>query len=207
MNTANHNIQLRIVVGLGASLLVATMGCYTTTASREAASRLAIDVNAYKRAQKERVDRINADFHDSFARLMAAYETATTTVAAQSRDQSAQRIADDLISDSKASLRQRFRDAFARSVEDARAGLRRAQDAVTEQRTAYVKSYRDLQASVGTFEKVEQHLRALSEKEDQTQTVATFIQTVIKVHQALQEEARKKAGNLASTAPEASAKN
>lgn len=186
----------RLALGRGAwllplALLPAIAGCHTTKTARDDAARLAADLQAYRDEQAARVRRINREYHDAFAALMDALDQLSDAQTRQARDGDAQQIADALIADGGATLRGRFRDAFAAAVAEQRRRIREADLAVAAVKEDYEKSYADARLEMAKLDKAIANLRALSEEDvDEVREAGRLIRIIV---DAYKEAARKPA--------------
>jgi len=181
-------------------------GCYTTPRARASANALSVEVGKYKLEQHARVERLNAEYNDAFARLMESFAQASAASVKQGRDADAQRIADRLIASNDATLRQQFRDAFFKTVADQREQIRLADEAVAATRNAYLASYADLTIELGKLDKVQENLRQLAAEEDRSRSAVKFLRTLFKVYQDLRKKAdEERAAAVAQAAADATA--
>jgi hypothetical protein len=181
-----------------AAVAVAAAGCYTTDTSRRQAKELTAQLTVYRDQQQERVTRINQEYHDAFAKLMDALEDLSAAELQQGRDGDAQHIADGLIADGGASLRSRFRGAFAEAVRAQRERIHQADLAVATVHDGYVKSYSDAQLEMSKIKSILGNMRSLSEENaDEMKEAVRFIQLFVDAY----EKARQVAASQPTTKP------
>jgi hypothetical protein len=157
---------------------------------RQRAGELQVRIKEYRSQQANRVSRLNADYAETFTRLMDELEDATTRELDLARDADAQRIADRLISRfTDASLRGDFRSSFAAAVAEQRARVARADEAIARARIAYEQSYQEASLDLAKLDKIQEHLASLSQRADDRKVAADFIQHVLDAYQKLKKEA------------------
>jgi len=175
---------------LGVAVLAAASGCYNTARSRQAATSLTTRMTAYRDEQDARVRQLNDEYRDAFARLMDVLDELSQAELEQARDGDAQQISDTLIADGNASLRGRFRGAFADIVRQQRARIEQADLAVAGVRDAYVKSYSEAKLEIAKINLVLKNLEAVAHDPTDAQQVQETLR-VVKIFVDAYEDARK----------------
>lgn len=186
------------------ALAAGSVGCsFTTPAARNSANKLAVEIGKYKLEQQNRVEQLNAEYHDAFVQLIDAFAIASAASLKQSRDADAQRIADQLTGKSDLTLRQQFRDAFFKTVQENRAQINAADEAIAATSNAYKAAYADLVIEIDKLDKVQQNLQRLAADGDRSKASFQFLRTVYKVYKDL----RKKEEEQAAAETEKAAKD
>jgi hypothetical protein len=197
-----------VASSLAASAVIAmTGGCldlHNTTRSRQAATALTTQLTAYRDAQDARVKRLNEEYRDLFAKLMDTLEALSQAELQQGRDGDAQSVADSLIADEQASLRGRFRTAFANAVKAQRERIRDADLATVTVRENYAKSYSDVKLEIAKLNTVIKNLEAMSSKPSDIAQLDEAIKIIGMISKAY-EEARERAATRATTAADSGA--
>ena len=187
--------RLAAVTVLGL-VVAATGGCYTTRGSREQAHSLHDDLKVYREEQNRRVVALNNEYRARFAELMDTLDDLTEAELQLGRDADAQAIADQLIGDDGATLRGRFRGAFATAIAAQRARIASADLAVATVRENYAKSYADAKLVMNKIDLAMKNVDQLSLDDDQVKQIGDavrFIQTIVRTV----EETRKAAEDRA----------
>ena len=172
-------------------LLLFVTGCYTTPAIRQRAQDLAVQMSTYRDDQSARVEKINAEYHQTFAQLIDKLTEIQGAQLDLDREVEAQRIADHIISDVNATLRQTFRDAFGTAVNAQREEIAQADLAIAAARDAYSQAYTDAKLKLDDLDRVIGNLRILAAAEDRQQTALDFIESVASAYDKIREEAQQ----------------
>jgi hypothetical protein len=181
---------MKMIQIVSLSLLLLT-GCQTTPEMRQRAADLTTQLSAYRDSQADRVEKINNDYHQAFSQLIGQLTDIKTAQLDLDRDIQSQRIADHIIADINNTLRQTFRDAFGEAVSSQRTEIAQADLAIAAARDAYAQSYTDAKLKMDDLDKVISNLRVLSAAEDQQQSALSFIETLVKVHQKIMDDAKQ----------------
>ena len=191
----------RATFGLAAVLAAtaAAAGCsetfYTTPDSRAKARQLNRDLGRYRQDQADRVDRVNAEYREAFARLMAELRTLYKAQLAQDREADAQRIADAIVSKwDTATLRAAFRQAFADAVVTQRERIRQTDEALAATRDAYAASYQDAKLKLALIDQVRADLTVLSEDVTGLRRLAELARLIAEAYEKGREDAEKAEG-------------
>jgi len=181
-------------VPLAALLLTCFMGgCTQTEGIRQKAQDLARQITSYEAQQKDRVDRLNAEYRDRFNELMDDLVALTDKQLDQNRDSDSQVLADALTANDNTSLIGDLRSKFATTMVKQRDAIATADQAVTAARAAYVKAYSDASLDLAKLDKVKQDLTVLGTKETVQNLLKDangIIKNVIDTHNQLVKSAK-----------------
>src|SRR6266404_3939181 len=79
-------------------------GCTMTSEVRKSAQDLSNDLLVFENQQRDRIQHLNQNYQDTFAKLMNALSALSDVELRQGRDGDAQSLSDALIADDKTSL-------------------------------------------------------------------------------------------------------
>jgi hypothetical protein len=178
------NVIILFVVG---ALLCGCGGVpslYNTPGSVAQAKLLASQVSDYQQAQSARVAKLTANFNSNFNQLMKSLDTISAQQLLQDRDEEAQTLSDTFISDSSASLRQAFRDAFLTAQKSDLTAISSSDSAVAAARTNYQQTYKAISIPLAQLKTAQQDLQALSENGSDTSQVVSVLQELYSAYQS-----------------------
>jgi hypothetical protein len=181
-----------------ALLLSLCGGCYTNQATRNQATVLAADIDAYRQDQSKRLDEINRQYRFDYARLIAEITQLRKTQYAQFRNLDVMQAAGEVLSSWELeTLPRKIRDRFADTLERRRTKLLEVDKQIDDARKSYADAYQAVQLNLAPLKSAQDAVVGLAAPEDQRKTVANFVITVGKIVNDLHEQAAKdeKAGS------------